>query len=66
MAPVSAPPEDHDQRALQASADALSALVNLGYDRIEAAAAVAEVAADGATDEAAIIKTALRGLDRNA
>jgi len=64
-APVSAAPEDHDQRLLQASADALSALVNLGYDRIEAAAAVAKVTTEGAADEATIIKTALRGLDRN-
>jgi Holliday junction DNA helicase RuvA len=51
--------------ALAASADALSALVNLGYDRMEAAAAVAEAGAAGATGEAALIKSALRTLGRN-
>ncbi len=50
---------------LAASADALSALVNLGYDRIEAAAAVAEAGAAGAIGEAALIKSALRTLGRN-
>ena len=61
--PSAAEPDDH--RQMQASADALSALVNLGYDRIEAAAAVAEVTADGAEDEAGIIKAALQSLGRN-
>ncbi len=61
---MSASPGDDDQRTLQASADALSALVNLGYDRIEASAAVAEAAADGAADDGALIKAALRTLDR--
>jgi Holliday junction DNA helicase RuvA len=55
---------DHDERALQASADALSALVNLGYDRIEAASAIAGAAEHGAADEGALIKAALRTLDR--
>ena len=50
---------------LAASADALSALVNLGYDRMEAAAAVAEAGAAGAVGEAALIKSALRSLGRN-
>ncbi|MEM9139082.1 MAG: Holliday junction branch migration protein RuvA, partial [Pseudomonadota bacterium] len=63
---VAAEPRTDDQRVLQASADALSALVNLGYDRVEAAAAVAEVTSDGADDEGAIIKAALRSLDRSA
>lgn len=64
-APAS-PIEDED--GIRASADALSALVNLGYDRVEAAAAVADAAAGtegGDADEAALIKAALRGLDRN-
>lgn len=51
--------------ALAASADALSALVNLGYDRSEAAAAVAEAGGDGAVGEAALIRGALRHLGRN-
>lgn len=57
-----AAPED---RELAASADALSALVNLGYDRSEAAAAVAEAGAAGAADEATLIRSALRNLGRN-
>ncbi|MEM7056618.1 MAG: Holliday junction branch migration protein RuvA [Pseudomonadota bacterium] len=64
-APVAASPQSDDQRALQASADALSALVNLGYDRIEAAAAIAEATGDGAEAEGAIIKSALQALGRN-
>ena len=62
---VAAVPADDDQRGLQAQADALSALVNLGYDRIEAAAAVANAAADGAMDEGVLIKAALQALGRN-
>ena len=47
-----------------ATADALSALVNLGYDRMQAARAVAE-AADGGSGSADLIKAALKTLDRN-
>ena len=50
---------------LEASASALSALVNLGYDRIEAAAAVADAATEGAEDEGDLIKAALQALGRN-
>ncbi|MHA1527851.1 MAG: Holliday junction branch migration protein RuvA [Alphaproteobacteria bacterium] len=53
----------------EATADALSALVNLGYDRMQAARAVAE-AADGVSDgggagSAGLIKAALKSLGRN-
>jgi len=48
-----------------ATSDALSALVNLGYDRMQAARAVAEAADDGANDSAALIKAALKRLGRN-
>jgi Holliday junction DNA helicase RuvA len=47
-----------------ATSDALSALVNLGYDRMQAARAVAEGAEGGATDSAALIKAALKTLGR--
>ena len=47
-----------------ATADALSALVNLGYDRMQAARAVAEAAADGSSS-ADLIKAALKTMDRN-
>ena len=47
-----------------ATADALSALVNLGYDRMQAARAVAE-AAGGGSGSADLIKAALKTLDRN-
>lgn len=63
-AQMAAAPVDGDHRAMAASADALSALVNLGYDRGEAASAVASAAADGAGDEGSLIKAALRTLDR--
>ena len=43
-----------------AQADALSALVNLGYGHGDAATAVAEAWDGGATDEAALIRAALR------
>ncbi|MEL6978402.1 MAG: Holliday junction branch migration protein RuvA [Pseudomonadota bacterium] len=56
-------PEAPDARAA-AEADALSALVNLGYPAHEAAGAVAEAAgaAEAAGDAAALIKAALKGL----
>lgn len=62
-----ADPADADDvgRELAASADALSALVNLGYERSEAAAAVAEAGAGGAVGEAALIRAALQTLGRN-
>jgi Holliday junction DNA helicase RuvA len=47
-----------------ATADALSALVNLGYDRMQAARAVSEAAASG-SGSADLIKAALKTLDRN-
>ena len=59
-----ATPVDEDQRAMEASAGALSALVNLGYDRGEAAEAIANASADGVSDEGVVIKAALRTLDR--
>lgn len=62
-APADAPivvPEDG-----AASADALSALVNLGYDRMEAARAVAEASDAGAEGSAGLIKAALKTLGRN-
>lgn len=50
----------------EATADALSALVNLGYDRMQAARAVAEAAAaTPVTNSGALIKAALKTLDRN-
>lgn len=61
VAPVA--PSDEDN-AMAASAAALSALVNLGYDRMEAAEAVAEASTD-ASDEAGLIKAALRTLGKN-
>lgn len=63
--PAPAVAQGHEQDgALAASADALSALVNLGYDRTEAAEAVASAGADGATGETALIRAALRRLGR--
>ena len=49
----------------EATADALSALVNLGYDRMQAARAVAEVAQDSSAGSASLIKAALKTLGRN-
>jgi Holliday junction DNA helicase RuvA len=43
-----------------ASADALSALGNLGYAHGDAAAAVAQAAGEGATDTASLIRAALK------
>ncbi len=48
-----------------ATADALSALVNLGYDRMQAARAVAEAADEGGAGSAGLIKAALKSLGRN-
>ncbi|HUF87862.1 MAG TPA: Holliday junction branch migration protein RuvA [Thermohalobaculum sp.] len=59
LAPVALP------EAGEATADALSALVNLGYDRMEAARAVAEAGDAGAGGPAALIKAALKTLGRN-
>ena len=56
---------DLEGDAMAASAAALSALVNLGYDRVEAAAAVADAAAEGEADEGSLIKAALQALGRN-
>ena len=58
-------PEGDDASASSAAvtADALSALVNLGYDRSEAARAVAEAAAKAkGAEAAALIKAALKTL----
>ena len=51
--------------AAEATADALSALVNLGYDRMQAARAVAEAADEGGAGSAGLIKAALKSLGRN-
>ena len=54
-----------DDGAFQASADALSALANLGYSRGEAARFVAEIAGKNPDfDASALIKAALKRLDR--
>lgn len=59
VAPASsAAPEGNAETA----AEALSALVNLGYAPGEAAAAVAEAGADGLTETAALIRAALKRL----
>jgi len=59
-----AAPDDGAASAAAAQADALSALVNLGYPESQAAVAVAEAAADGETPptSAALIRAALRAL----
>jgi Holliday junction DNA helicase RuvA len=60
-APPAPQPEPAEALAAEATADALSALVNLGYDRSEAARAVAEAAqAETEPSTAGLIKAALR------
>ncbi|MEM7424002.1 MAG: Holliday junction branch migration protein RuvA, partial [Pseudomonadota bacterium] len=69
--PVSAPTDLGEEQvidredAVDAVAAALSALENLGYDRTEAAEAVVEAQANGATGEGDLIKAALRIFGRN-
>jgi Holliday junction DNA helicase RuvA len=55
-----------ERRAPQPVADAISALVNLGYGQPQAAAAIAAAAqsAGGATDAASLIRLGLRELSR--
>lgn len=55
--PKAPPPPDP---VATASADALSALGNLGYAHGDAAAAVAQAAGEGATDTATLIRAALK------
>lgn len=55
--PKAPPPPDP---AALASADALSALANLGYAHGDAAAAVAQAAGEGASDTASMIRAALK------
>lgn len=71
-APAAAPPDssglpsDTGANAAEATADALSALINLGYDRGEAAGAVAEASHAGESASAEdLIKAALRLLARS-
>lgn len=62
----SGPPSDTGANAAEATADALSALINLGYDRGEAAGAVAEAShAGGGASTEDLIKAALRLLARS-
>ena len=59
------PARELDDEAFRASADALSALANLGYARSEAARVVAEIAgSDPDFDASALIRAALKRLDR--
>ena len=61
---IAADPADRESREMAAAANALSALMNLGYDRGDAARAVAEAAEAGAEDEGVLIKGALKTLGR--
>ena len=61
LSPAPAPESPGVHAGAQARADALSALLNLGYGQGEAAAAVAEVD-DGAGDVPALLRAALRVL----
>ena len=64
--PVPAAEADTGPDAAKATADALSALINLGYDRGEAASAVAEAShAGGGARAEDLIKAALRLLARS-
>ena len=65
VAEVAAPAPATAAEDAAATADALSALVNLGYDRMQAARAVAEAAGEGGTGSAGLIKAALKTLGRN-
>ena len=59
------PVHEPDDEAFRASADALSALANLGYTRGEAARVVAEIAGSNPDfDASALIRAALMRLDR--
>lgn len=62
--PAADPAAEAAELSAAAEADALSALVNLGYPAHDAASAVARAAADaeGAADAAALIKAALKNL----
>lgn len=59
ITPKAAKPVVNDGSAA-AQADALSALVNLGYGQGDAAAAVAEASGDGATGSSGLIRAALK------
>jgi Holliday junction DNA helicase RuvA len=62
-APAGAPAApEHAAAGADAMADAVSALLNLGYERAEAARAVAGAAEGGADTPEALIRTALRAL----
>ena len=65
VAEVAAPAPATAAEDAAATADALSALVNLGYERMQAARAVAEAAEEGGAGSAALIKAALKSLGRN-
>lgn len=64
-APMAASGPSPEDLEIAASADALSALVNLGYDRSDAAEAVAEAMQGGVETPEGLIKAALQSLGRN-